>query len=84
MLVEYVHPVLGEVRTLGMAFEVGGYSPTYRRAPELGEDTDALLDELGFDADERSHLAREGAFGRAGGSPDAAQPDGDPGTVPSA
>jgi crotonobetainyl-CoA:carnitine CoA-transferase CaiB-like acyl-CoA transferase len=67
MLVEYEHPVLGTIRTLGLPMDVGGYTPSYRRAPDLGGDTGALLDELGFDDDERARLTREGAFGRTSG-----------------
>jgi crotonobetainyl-CoA:carnitine CoA-transferase CaiB-like acyl-CoA transferase len=65
MLVEYDHPVLGRVRSLGLPLDVGGFVPRYRRAPDLGGDTADLLRELGFDGRERERLERSGAFGPA-------------------
>lgn len=63
MLVEYEHPVLGTVRTLGLPLQVGRYRPRFRRAPELGGDTDDLLRELGYDDADRQRLSGQGAFG---------------------
>jgi len=68
MLVEYEHPSLGTVRTLGLPLRVAGYRPRYRRAPELGGDTDDLLAELGYDDAGRERLGKAGAFGIPGAS----------------
>jgi crotonobetainyl-CoA:carnitine CoA-transferase CaiB-like acyl-CoA transferase len=63
MLVEYEHPVLGSVRSIGLPLSVGGYSPGYRRGPRLGEHRVALLTELGYSEVEIGALSERGAFG---------------------
>jgi crotonobetainyl-CoA:carnitine CoA-transferase CaiB-like acyl-CoA transferase len=63
MAVEVEHPTLGRVKALGSAIKMSG-TPTNprRRAPMLGEHTDAVLRESGFSADEISVLRAAGAI----------------------
>ncbi len=63
MAVEVEHPTLGRVKALGSAIKMSG-TPTNprRRAPMLGEHTDAVLRESGFSADEISALRAAGAI----------------------
>jgi crotonobetainyl-CoA:carnitine CoA-transferase CaiB-like acyl-CoA transferase len=68
MLASFDHPEFGTVRSVGLPISVGGYVPVYRRGPRLGEDTAALLAELGYADDEVAALARAGAFGVASGT----------------
>ncbi len=63
MLVEYEHPTLGTVGSVGLPIAVRGYQPAYRRGPRLGENTAALMTELGYSKDATSALTRRGAFG---------------------
>jgi crotonobetainyl-CoA:carnitine CoA-transferase CaiB-like acyl-CoA transferase len=67
MLAAYEHPAFGTVRSVGLPIAIGEYLPEYRRAPRLGEDTRALLSELGYTDAEVEGLARDGAFGVPGG-----------------
>jgi crotonobetainyl-CoA:carnitine CoA-transferase CaiB-like acyl-CoA transferase len=64
MLVEYDHPVLGTVRSVGLPLEVGGFEPPARPGPQLAADRDAVLTEGGFTVEEIAALERDGAFGR--------------------
>jgi crotonobetainyl-CoA:carnitine CoA-transferase CaiB-like acyl-CoA transferase len=63
MLVEYEHPGLGTVRSVGLPVSVGDYSPEYRRGPRLGEHGLALLGQLGYSKDAVAALSDRGAFG---------------------
>jgi len=63
MLVEYDHPNLGEVRSIGPPVFIGGYRPRHTAGPGLGADRLLLLDELGYDPAEVSALGTRGAFG---------------------
>ena len=63
MVVTYDHPNLGEVRTVGGPFVLGGYKPTYSRAPELGGDSIELLKSVAYSDDDIELLRRDGAFG---------------------
>jgi crotonobetainyl-CoA:carnitine CoA-transferase CaiB-like acyl-CoA transferase len=65
MLVEYEHPVLGTVRSVGLPVSVGEYSPDYRRGPRLGEHGVSLLTQLGYSEAEIGVLSERGAFGPA-------------------
>jgi crotonobetainyl-CoA:carnitine CoA-transferase CaiB-like acyl-CoA transferase len=67
MLVEYDHPSLGEVRSIGPPVFVSGYHPRHAPGPGLGADRMLILDELGYDPVEVSALGDRGAFGS--GSP---------------
>jgi crotonobetainyl-CoA:carnitine CoA-transferase CaiB-like acyl-CoA transferase len=63
MLAEYQHPTLGTVASVGLPITVGDYQPPYRRGPRLGENTAAVMTELGYSTDATSALTRRGAFG---------------------
>src|SRR5262245_34295537 len=57
MAVEVEHPTLGTMRSLGSPIKMSG-TPTdpRRRAPLLGEHTEAVLEEYGFSAEEIASL----------------------------
>ncbi|HWE62884.1 MAG TPA: CoA transferase [Chloroflexota bacterium] len=63
MLATYSHPTFGQVEAIGTPFTLSGFQPTYQPGPALNGDQQAILDELGYSADERSALAAAGAFG---------------------
>ncbi len=63
MLAEYDHPTLGKVVSVGLPITVGGYRPSYRRGPRLGEHTAAVMKDLGYSTDATSALTQRGAFG---------------------
>ena len=63
MLAEYPDETFGRVRSVGLALHVAGFEPTYRPGPSLGQDTDAILAELGYGADDVARLRAAGAFG---------------------
>jgi crotonobetainyl-CoA:carnitine CoA-transferase CaiB-like acyl-CoA transferase len=51
MVVDVEHPALGRVRQVGIPFELSATPASIRTAPPLlGEQTDAILAELGYDA----------------------------------
>jgi formyl-CoA transferase len=57
MVVDVDHPTLGQIRALGSPIKMSATPPDVRRrAPLLGEHTDAVLAELGLSADEISRL----------------------------
>jgi crotonobetainyl-CoA:carnitine CoA-transferase CaiB-like acyl-CoA transferase len=62
MVVEVDHPTLGHLRTLGSPLKMSGTPPDVRRrAPLLGEHTDAVLREAGFRDEEIAALRHVGA-----------------------
>jgi crotonobetainyl-CoA:carnitine CoA-transferase CaiB-like acyl-CoA transferase len=63
MLAEYQDETFGRVRSVALPLHVGGFEPTYRPGPSLGQDTDAILAELGFAPADVTRLRRAGAFG---------------------
>jgi crotonobetainyl-CoA:carnitine CoA-transferase CaiB-like acyl-CoA transferase len=63
MLAEYDHPAFGLVRSVGLPLTMGRFEATYAAGPALGQDGDAILRELGLDAEAVAVLRREGAFG---------------------
>ncbi len=65
MLVAYAHPVLGEVKTVGLPIRMQGYEPTYRPAPALDADRLQVLASVGYDAPGIEALRQRGAFGHA-------------------
>ena len=63
MVVEVDHPTLGRLRTLGSPLKMSGTPPDVRRrAPLLGEHTDAVLREAGFRDEEIAALREAGAI----------------------
>jgi crotonobetainyl-CoA:carnitine CoA-transferase CaiB-like acyl-CoA transferase len=63
MLVEYQHPSLGVVRSVGLPLHVGGYAPAYAPGPLLGGDQEAVLAGVGYGPAEIAALRDAGAFG---------------------
>jgi formyl-CoA transferase len=62
MVQEYDEPGIGRVKALGNPVKLSGSPPRLRKgAPRLGEDTDALLGELGYDAAAIARLRSAGA-----------------------
>ncbi|MGE0729068.1 MAG: CaiB/BaiF CoA transferase family protein [Acidimicrobiia bacterium] len=58
------HPAVGSFETTNVPFTFHGADVGVRgRAPEVGQHTTAVLDELGIDADEQAALRRAGVFG---------------------
>ena len=59
MVVTLDHPTLGAIRTLGSPIKLSATPPDVRRrAPHLGEHTEAVLREAGFDDAHIAALAR--------------------------
>jgi crotonobetainyl-CoA:carnitine CoA-transferase CaiB-like acyl-CoA transferase len=65
MLVEYEHPTLGAVASVGIPIRLDGFEPMPRPGPLLGQDRDQILRDLGADEREIASLAERGAFGSA-------------------
>jgi crotonobetainyl-CoA:carnitine CoA-transferase CaiB-like acyl-CoA transferase len=64
MVLQIDHPVLGPLRTLGSPIKMSATpADASRRAPLLGEHTDAVLIEFGLSAEEIMALRRSGAIG---------------------
>jgi crotonobetainyl-CoA:carnitine CoA-transferase CaiB-like acyl-CoA transferase len=63
MTIDLPHPLAGHVRLVASPMKLGATPVQYRRAPPLlGTDTDAVLGELGFGADEVAALRRDGVI----------------------
>jgi crotonobetainyl-CoA:carnitine CoA-transferase CaiB-like acyl-CoA transferase len=63
MAVELPHPVAGSVRLVASPIKLGATPVRYQRAPPLlGADTDAVLAELGLDAEAVAALRRAGVI----------------------
>ena len=63
MAVELPHPAAGTVRLVASPIKLGATPVRYRRAPPLlGADTEAVLAELGLDAEAIAALRRSGAI----------------------
>jgi len=60
MLVDVPHPVFGILRQVGSPLKIAGVRPSYRAASALGGDTDAILAEVGLDADAVASLRASG------------------------
>jgi crotonobetainyl-CoA:carnitine CoA-transferase CaiB-like acyl-CoA transferase len=64
MVVDVEHPALGRIRTLGSPIKMSATPPDVtRRAPRLGEHTDAVLDEAGYTSQEIQAFRSAGAIG---------------------
>jgi crotonobetainyl-CoA:carnitine CoA-transferase CaiB-like acyl-CoA transferase len=77
MLAEYPDETFGRVRSVGLPLHVGGFEPSYRPGPSLGQDTEDILAELGYAADEVIRLRSAGAFG----TPDDRRREGPPAAI---
>lgn len=66
MLAEFQSEVFGTVRSVGLPIAMSDFKPTYRAAPRLSGDRDAVLEELGYTPAETAELITAGAFGVAG------------------
>jgi crotonobetainyl-CoA:carnitine CoA-transferase CaiB-like acyl-CoA transferase len=63
MTVDLAHPLAGEVRLVASPIKLAATPVRYRRAPPLlGQDTDAVLAEFGFDPEQIAGLRRRGAI----------------------
>ncbi len=64
MVVEREHPVMGTVRLLGLPVKLSETpGDVYRVPPALGEDTDAVLREIGLGDDELNRLREQDIIG---------------------
>ena len=63
MLALYHHPILGEVKTVGLPITMEGFTPVYRPAPSLDGDREVVLAAAGYGAVEIDDLRNRGAFG---------------------
>jgi crotonobetainyl-CoA:carnitine CoA-transferase CaiB-like acyl-CoA transferase len=67
MVVDTEHPTFGTVHSVASPVKVGATRDMNRRAPRLGEDTEAVLTELlHYDDDRIASLRAGGAFGKVG------------------
>jgi crotonobetainyl-CoA:carnitine CoA-transferase CaiB-like acyl-CoA transferase len=61
MTVEQEHPAWGVIRQVGIPFRLSETPASIRTPPpSLGEDTDAILGELGYAADEIAEFRARG------------------------
>ena len=51
---------IGEFVTVGCPFTISNYQPTYGPCPELGGNTEEVLTELGYTADQIAEFAKNG------------------------
>ncbi len=66
MVVEREHPVMGTVRLLGLPVKLSETpGDVYRVPPALGEDTDAVLREIGLGDDELNRLREQDIIGKS-------------------
>jgi crotonobetainyl-CoA:carnitine CoA-transferase CaiB-like acyl-CoA transferase len=63
LVAETEHPVFGAARWIASPVRVGDAPAAHRRAPGLGEHTEAVLRELGYDDEKIAHGRSDGAFG---------------------
>jgi formyl-CoA transferase len=63
MLVKVQHPEAGELTILGNPIKMSEYPCTYHKsAPDLGEDDDEVLKEVGFSDEQIAKLRADGAI----------------------
>ena len=61
LILEALHPARGSIRTVATPIRCPGEAPLVGIAPTLGEHTQALLTELGYDAQRIAQLEEKGA-----------------------
>lgn len=61
MIENYMHPEVGNIRTIACPIKVDGVRPASVAAPKMGANTTEILQELGFSANEIATLKNEGA-----------------------
>ena len=54
----------GEFKTVGMPFTMSNYKPTYKRAPDLGENNKEILSSLGYDPEQIEELVAKGVISK--------------------
>jgi crotonobetainyl-CoA:carnitine CoA-transferase CaiB-like acyl-CoA transferase len=65
MLVDLPHPDIPDLRVVDIPLSLNGERATHRLPPpQLGEQTSAILEELGMPPDEIRALARDGVISR--------------------
>lgn len=52
----------GKFKTLGMPFTMSNYKPDYKRAPDLGENNNEILSDLGYTEDQIKGLEKDGTI----------------------
>ncbi len=57
----------GKFKTIGLPFTMSNYKPDYHRAPDLGENNDEILTDLGYDVDQIHQLEADGVIAKARG-----------------
>ena len=57
----------GKFKTIGLPFSLSNYKPAYKRAPDLGENNDEILADLGYDATQIADLVEKGVISKARG-----------------
>lgn len=62
-LVDVEHPERGTYTTIGPVMKFSGFTPEVKRSPLLGEHSDEVLGELGFDSDTIKALHEKGVIG---------------------
>ena len=63
LVAETEHPVFGTARWIASPVRVGDAQRDHQRAPGLGEHTETVLHELGYDDEKIASLRGDGAFG---------------------
>jgi formyl-CoA transferase len=58
----------GEFKTIGVPCTFSNYTPTYKRAPKLGENNAEILAALGYSADQIATLEQNGVIGQDDGA----------------
>ena len=55
----------GDFKTIGLPFTLSNYTPSYDRAPDLGENNKEILTKLGYDPDQIEDLVNKGVISKA-------------------
>ncbi len=56
-----------DFKTIGLPFTLSNYTPSYDRAPDLGENNKEILTKLGYDPDQIEDLVNKGVISKAKG-----------------